>query len=57
MGCPPSSGAVQEILSEFAVVDVTAMLLGAPGVIAGVTVIGVVDVPVPSMLVAETRIR
>ena len=44
MGCPPSSGAVQEILSEFAVVDVTAMLLGAPGVIAGVTVIGVVDV-------------
>ena len=44
MGCPPSSGAVHEMVSVVAVFDVTVMLVGAAGVVAGATVIAVVDV-------------
>ena len=40
-----------------AVFDVSVMPVGAAGMTAGVTVTGVVDVPIPSMLVAETFIR
>jgi hypothetical protein len=55
-GCPPSSGAVHEMVSEFAVLDVTAMLVGAAGTVAGMMLAGVVDqLLVPSAVVCATR--
>ena len=56
MGCPPLSvGAVHDNEIDVAVLPVKTTLVGATGRVAGVATIGVVGVPVPSMLVAETR--
>ena len=43
MGCPPSSGAVQEIESVVAVFEVTVMLVGAAGVTAGMMLVSAVE--------------
>ena len=43
MGCPPSSGAVHEMVSVVAVFDVTVMLVGAAGVVAGMMLVSAVE--------------
>ena len=43
MGCPPSSGAVQETESVVAVLVVRVMLVGAEGVTAGTMLVRAVD--------------
>ena len=43
MGCPPLSGAVHEMVSVVAVFEVTVMLVGAAGVIAGMMLVSAVE--------------
>ena len=57
MGCPPSSPADHENEIDDAVLPVKTTFVGAAGALAWMTVIGIVGAPVPSMVVAETRIR
>ncbi len=56
MGCPPSSGAVQEMVSVFAVFVVTVMLVGAAGVTAGMMLVSGVEYGlVPSAVTCAAR--
>ena len=43
MVCPPSSGAVHEMLSVFAVFDVSVISVGAAGVTAGMMLVSGVE--------------
>ena len=43
MGCPPSSGAVHEMVSVVAVLVVRVMLVGASGVTAGMMLVSAVE--------------
>ena len=56
MDCPPLSvGSIHENEIVVAVLPMKTTLVGAAGAIAGMAVIGVVGVPVPSMVVCATR--
>ena len=56
MGCPPSSGAVHEMVRESAVFVVTVMLVGAAGVTAGMMLVSAVEYGlVPSAVICATR--
>ena len=58
MGCPPSSGAVHEMVSVVAVFDVTVMLVGAAGVVAGMMLVSAVEYGlVPSAVICAARNR
>ena len=56
MGCPPSSGAVHEMVRVVAVFEVRVMLVGAAGVTAGMMLVSAVDqLLVPSAVICATR--